>query len=837
MLLVLAMALAMCPMALAAGTTRTTNFFTDNNADLRAATIGDKTFDQLLQEILKQLPSQEEYDSFGDEYSDFDYSGYYDAYYADWYNQYADLVYGVNGDYSDGLYSYFGSYDSNWNWTDSFDPADQKTVEALFNELLEAYNECAGYSQSLYIAYYQGKARWYDNAALYDNYCYMWYLVDEVAGYLATYTGEGFDNSFLKKLMPDYSWEYYSHYYDNASGDGDYDSTAYNAASKSESALITEYQNKYYNVYTYTDENGVKWDSNSVEEALANGDIDQDTYSKLARAVTKVQNQDLGAIYVKMLPYRQKMAEAYGYDNYLDYRYDYNYGYDYTVEEIHQYEEAVKTYLVPLYQALVAAEGNIDQSSSVYTRDYSGDYTLDLIAPYVADMSSELLESFNYMREHKMYDFSEYDSKYLTTNETVALYGWGSSYILSDPGLYGSDLDGFFSTVVHEFGHYNSNYYNECMHFFDYFKTTDICETQSQGFELLLTHYYNDIFGAEGANIKLTKLTDFVGTITWFAMMNEFEEYAFTTSDVTLDMLNQEYCRLYKEYGYALPGDERTEMYGWVTTSHLYNTPGYLISYSVSLAGAFNFWLDAQTDFYTGVDEYLKFCALPSNLTFQESFAEIGMENPLSPQYIQELSGKLAKALNVTVASKPIVGSFTDLTAGAWYIDAVSYVYENGLMNGTTATSFDPNGTLNRAMLAQILYNLAGKPEVTESGLFTDVKDSAWYADPINWAASEGIVTGYEDGTFQPTKSITRQELAVMLWRYEGSPESEGNLDSFKDANNVLAYAKDALVWAVANGVVNGYDNGTLQPKANSTRAVVAQMLMNLLADAAEAEE
>lgn len=173
--------------------------------------------------------------------------------------------------------------------------------------------------------------------------------------------------------------------------------------------------------------------------------------------------------------------------------------------------------------------------------------------------------------------------------------------------------------------------------------------------------------------------------------------------------------------------------------------------------------------------------------------------------------------------------AFTDVADGAWYYDAVKYVYENGIMSGTSDTIFNPNGKLTRAMLAQILYNHAGKPEAAASK-YSDVAAGTWYSAAVGWAAEKGIVTGYSDGTFKPNDSVTREQLAAMLYRYAGSPAATGSLDSFTDASSASVYAQDALKWAVSSGIISGNGSATtLDPKGTASRAQVAVMLMRYL--------
>lgn len=172
---------------------------------------------------------------------------------------------------------------------------------------------------------------------------------------------------------------------------------------------------------------------------------------------------------------------------------------------------------------------------------------------------------------------------------------------------------------------------------------------------------------------------------------------------------------------------------------------------------------------------------------------------------------------------------FVDVSIGDWYYDAVRFVSENGLMNGVGNGYFSPNMNLSRAMFAQILYNKAGRPSAVGSSAFNDVPIGAWYTDAVTWAAANDIVGGYGNGAFGPDDPITREQLAVMLWRYAGKPVPPNLLLNFSDTDHISEYALDALFWATENGIINGKGGGILDPRGQATRAQVAQMLMNYL--------
>ena len=166
-----------------------------------------------------------------------------------------------------------------------------------------------------------------------------------------------------------------------------------------------------------------------------------------------------------------------------------------------------------------------------------------------------------------------------------------------------------------------------------------------------------------------------------------------------------------------------------------------------------------------------------------------------------------------------------------WYHSAVDYVLSNEIMQGRPGKIFDAGATINRAEMAQILYNMAGQPEYTVKKTFPDVPEDTWYYDAVMWAASEGVVEGFQDGNFRPTLELNRQSMVVMIWRYYDEPEPEDAdtaLAQFPDADaEDGVWNKDSFAWMVENEYVNGMD-GKLAASANSTRAQVAQILMKM---------
>lgn len=173
---------------------------------------------------------------------------------------------------------------------------------------------------------------------------------------------------------------------------------------------------------------------------------------------------------------------------------------------------------------------------------------------------------------------------------------------------------------------------------------------------------------------------------------------------------------------------------------------------------------------------------------------------------------------------------FRDVQADAWYADAVQYVVSEGLMNGTDADAFSPDASMSRAMLVTVLYRLSGEPAVSQDSGFADVAADAYYADAVSWETEQGIVTGTSQTAFSPDESVTREQMAALLYRYAGEPSAAGDLSAYADADSVSAYASDAMAWCVENGVLNGTDGSRLEPAASATRAEVAAVLQRFAA-------
>ena len=201
-------------------------------------------------------------------------------------------------------------------------------------------------------------------------------------------------------------------------------------------------------------------------------------------------------------------------------------------------------------------------------------------------------------------------------------------------------------------------------------------------------------------------------------------------------------------------------------------------------------------------------------------------EQPKSDVTIEVIFGEVAPEPTVDVSE-----IFLDVDPDAWYKDAVQFVYDNGLMTGTSATEFAPDVTTTRAMIVSILARLEGVTAADDAG-FSDVDDE-WFATAVNWAASVGVVNGFEDNTFRPNDAITREQLAAILCNYAAwkgeDVSARADLSAYSDAAAISSWATDVMRWAVAENLINGVTTDELQPQGAATRAQVAAILERFL--------
>ena len=169
---------------------------------------------------------------------------------------------------------------------------------------------------------------------------------------------------------------------------------------------------------------------------------------------------------------------------------------------------------------------------------------------------------------------------------------------------------------------------------------------------------------------------------------------------------------------------------------------------------------------------------------------------------------------------------FVDVPDDAYFADAVIWAVGEGITSGTSATTFNPHGICTRAQIVTFLWRFAGSPKPESDAMpFTDVASNAYYYDAALWAVEQGITAGTSGTTFSPDATCTREQIVTFLWRFAGSPKATKDMNGYTDFDAVADYAKEAMRWAVENGIVSGTSATTLSPQSNATRAQVVVIL------------
>lgn len=229
---------------------------------------------------------------------------------------------------------------------------------------------------------------------------------------------------------------------------------------------------------------------------------------------------------------------------------------------------------------------------------------------------------------------------------------------------------------------------------------------------------------------------------------------------------------------------------------------------------------------YIAADAYTAFNASSENLCN-------ATEEPMNPDFHMNAQGHIVMAEVIESVLPSDELPFTDVKEDDWFYKFVKFVYKNEIMKGTKDTLFGPDGKLSRAQFATILYRMYGEPEVIYTDTFTDIPEGEWYSDAVLWANSAEVVRGVGGGRFAPDADITREEMAVMMFRYASlggyDMTASEELSGFSDCDLVDDWAEEAMQWAVGSGLITGNADGTLNPRGNANRAECATIITRFM--------
>lgn len=577
-----------------------------------------------------------------------------------------------------------------------------------------------------------------------------------------------------------------------------------------ETALQSEYMSKIVDEYAVTVD-GVKYTDDSAYEAYANGDLTYDEYWDIHVAVAKKTNAAVGPIFIEMIGVRNRIAELNGYDTYAEYAYKIIYHRDYTVADVQEFCELVKRYIAPKMTAYGLLYQTPDQNEMLKGVAYSGEGMFETLLPYFAQLSDELAESARFTYEHKAYDVDPGPNKTGTAYSCVLAYFNMPFYFANASGDW-NDL----TTAIHELGHNNNAYWNP-QNWNDPLLVYDTAEVHSQGLELLMQHFYPEIFGSQADKVATAINYNILDSITQGCMYDEFQRRVYEMPDVTLEKVNQTFRQVAAEYERVSADDPRTELYSWYGIPHNFLDPMYYISYATSAAGAMEFWEQAQSgDYFDAVDDYLRFTAYGFEKGFAETFAAVGKESPMTESYLK----KLAQTIHDRLL---LIDPYTDVYADEWYGTGVVFVDYYSIMNGMGDNLFMPNEKATREQSMTILARAGDTREDAEP--YTVDEGVAW---AMKYEISDG-------GNRKDT--LTREQFVTMLYRFAKAVgfdvEFTVDMDSilaFADGLDLSDWAVPATMWAVQKGIVSGMDDNMLAPQGEVTRAQMAVMLYRFYA-------
>lgn len=323
----------------------------------------------------------------------------------------------------------------------------------------------------------------------------------------------------------------------------------------------------------------------------------------------------IGEIYVELVKLRQQQAELFGYLSYTDYAYYSIYGRDYTPQDAEKIWQGVKEYFVPLYQQYRdKANEQITFLMEADDLDCSPETILEKMGEVIPEISDELNRAFTYMKVYELYDI-DYDPKKTDIGYTVRLYAY------NQPFIFNAAYDEFYDymSMIHEFGHFANAFYTTSDFMYG-ISDFDICELQSQGMEVIMTHYYDEIFGesyAEAAKDYL--LMDMISSVIDGALFDEFQQKVYAEENLTPERVNEIYSQLYEEYGYRPYDGYETE---WMWINHNFEMPFYYISYGVSALGALELYESSCASLADGIDQYLTVCAADTEAYYYSDLLE-----------------------------------------------------------------------------------------------------------------------------------------------------------------------------------------------------------------------
>lgn len=582
-----------------------------------------------------------------------------------------------------------------------------------------------------------------------------------------------------------------------------------------------EFINQYYNTANKEYTAVVNGEAMTLDE-IKNAKLPEDVSKDAMREINKNKNAALGEVYINLVRTRAKIAKACGYESYTDYCYENTYFRDFSSEDAAALSTLVKEYIAPINKRLYEKIANID-FSSLNDLDYSPERLLSLEKEVIEKEFPELLESFNFMYDHGFYDIGE-DDKKAVTGFTALLLDYNVPFMFNSP--YGDFNDVW--VLVHETGHYNRYYISE-----DILPRLELSEIDSQGLELLFYDFYDDMIGNnECADLlKIKLLNSWIRGVIDGCMFDEFQQTIYCNPDMTLAEINQLYYNICLEYGYTPPSEssdaELGESYTWVKVIHNFTDPLYYISYAVSMIPAWELWMQAQTDFEGAKERYFQLVNRDEGDTYMQTLSDLGFGNTFDESTIKELAhslGEVVDGIELEKVERPV---FSDI-ANHWAKNSIEALADEGIASGTEDEKFEPDKSATIGMFVTMLGKAV---DANVEGITSEnsVESPTNYSLYIEWADENNLFS--ERGNISPSSVLTREELAVMLYKYveqTGQDITVTESDNFADRNQIDDWAKDAVSFVEEAKLMYGSGSNCFNPQQIATRAEVSSVIFRL---------
>lgn len=404
-----------------------------------------------------------------------------------------------------------------------------------------------------------------------------------------------------------------------------------------EQGLVLEYDQAAAAEYR-VEIDGEEWTYERLDEEA---EAYSDEYYEILSVLDRERNRKVGEIYRQLVQVRQEIARECGYDNYADYAYRSVYGRDFTQEDVTRIRKDIKEIIVPLI--LDCWYADVDYEALYDLKAEEAGEILDLMEPYVGRMSGELGEAFAYMRRHGLYDIAPAkDGENRSGGFTTDLPYYGDSFVFLT--LEGDYQD--YLSVFHEFGHFASMYGDPLPSMFQY-GYVDVSEIDSQGMQMMLMHYADEMFGDVGRSIEIEAVSDLLDSIITGAMMDEFETAVYADPDMSLDEMNILFGEIAEDYGGLYFEYDGEACYGWDAVPHIYHSPLYYISYGTSAFPALRLWIEADTDWDGTLERYMELSAMGSGEPYRKTLKKCGIEDIFQENALRELEQEIRGRLEL----------------------------------------------------------------------------------------------------------------------------------------------------------------------------------------------